>query len=208
MRNLLFLLITLGSFSCFGQDSLTTDSLAVNKSVVIKPQQKEKRKLNPLTASLWSTFIPGAGQIYNRKYWKAPLVWGGAAALYVTYDFYNKKHKFYHQILIYKDRGGSNEYLIPWIEANNPNDKFSKQSAADIAAEESSIILQRNNSARSTKQQYIILGSVFYILQIVDATVDAHFSQFDVSENLTLNVSPATFETAPWAQGLKLNFSF
>ena len=81
MRNFLFALITLLTIGSFAQGDSVPDSLKQAKnSVFIKKDttkaKKEKYKLNPMTASLLSTFVPGAGQIYNRKYWKAPIVWG------------------------------------------------------------------------------------------------------------------------------------
>ena len=209
MRNFLLTALTFILISGSVYSQAPTDSLNQSgKSVVIKDttNTKQKRALNPMTASLLSTFVPGAGQIYNRKYWKAPIVWGGAAGLYLMYDFYNRKHHFYHQILIYKDRGGTDSYIIPF--AQQYGGEFTTEPAATIAGLSQSDVQLRNDAARKRKQQVIVGATIFYVLQIVDATVDAHFSQFDVSEDLSLNVSPAYFQSAPYAQGVKLSFSF
>ena len=115
MRNILLLFLLTISTISFTQENQKTDSLNQGGKSLVK-QKKEPYNLNPMVSSLLSTFIPGSGQIYNRKYWKAPLVWGGGIALYLTYDHYNRRHHFYHQILIYKDRGGASSYIIPYAE--------------------------------------------------------------------------------------------
>ena len=114
MHKFIFPLLIFISTCGFGQNTFESNTLIqTKKSIVVKDTSKVKKKyaLNPKTSSLLSAFIPGAGQIYNRKYWKAPIVWGGAIGLYLTYDFYNSQHSFYHQILIYKDRYTSDEYI-------------------------------------------------------------------------------------------------
>ncbi|MAS51902.1 MAG: hypothetical protein CMD20_01730, partial [Flavobacteriales bacterium] len=118
----------------------------------------------------------------------------------------NRQHKFWHQILIYKDRYSSNEFLIPFIEENEKG--FSNKSPKEISEFSKEEIQGYNDFAKNRKQQVIIGASVFYLFQIVDATVDAHFSQFDVSEDLSLKISPASFLNAPFAQGVRLSFSF
>ena len=119
MHKFIFPLLLLISICGFTQNTTGKHKFAQKKkSVVVKDSTKVRKnhELNPLTSSLLSTFIPGAGQIYNRKYWKAPIVWGGALAFYYSYDFFSKQHEFWHQILIYKDRYNSNEYIIPFVE--------------------------------------------------------------------------------------------
>jgi len=210
MHNFFFPLLIFISSCGFSQNTLQPNILnnKKKKSIVVKDTSNVKKKylLNPLTASLLSTFIPGAGQIYNRKYWKAPLVWGGAISLYFTYDFFKRQHTFWHQILIYKDRYNSNEYIIPFAEKYGS--EFSYKSAEEIAEFQKSDIQTYHDFANKRKQQIIIGSSIFYLFQIVDATVDAHFSQFDISEDLSLKISPANFIRAPYAQGVKLSFSF
>jgi phosphotransferase system IIB component len=209
MHKFIFPLLIFISTCGFGQNTFEPNtSIQTRKSIVVKDTSKVKKKyaLNPKTSSLLSAFIPGAGQIYNRKYWKAPIVWGGAISLYYTYDFFNRQHKFWHQILIYKDRYSSNEFLIPFIEENEKG--FSNKSPKEISEFSKEEIQGYNDFAKNRKQQVIIGASVFYLFQIVDATVDAHFSQFDVSEDLSLKISPASFLNAPFAQGVRLSFSF
>lgn len=211
MRKFLLLLLILTQHFGFTQNDTVPDSaLSVKKSVVEIPdtskKDKVKKPLNPMKASLLAAVLPGAGQIYNRKYWKAPIVWGGGITLYLMYDHYNRRHHFWHQILIYKDRGGAPEFIEPYVEQNGS--EFTDVPPSIVANYTQSNTQLKNDAARKRKQQIIIWSSLFYVLQIVDATVDAHFSTFDVSEELTLNIAPAIFETAPWAQGIKLSLRF
>jgi hypothetical protein len=203
-----YFLILISSCGLSQITSEPIDSIQLGKTVLQKDTLVSKKRypLNPLVSSLLSTFIPGAGQIYNRKYWKAPVVWGGSLLLYINYHAFNRKHSFYHQILIYKDRYSSDEYIIPFAEKYG--DEFTDESAKFISELSKNEIQLRNDLAKKRRQQIIIGSLVFHLLQVVDATVDAHFYQFNVSEDLSLNVTPAIFESAPYAQGIKLSFNF
>ncbi len=181
------------------QQQTVQDADTSSKSKVVKPR-------SPLKASLLATALPGAGQIYNRKYWKAPIVIGGGITFYLMYDHYNRRHDFWHQILVYKDRGGTDDFIVPFAEKYG--EEFTNESPEFIAVMDQTTVQLRNDAARKRKQQIIIWSALFYVAQIVDATVDAHFSTFDVTEELSLDISPASFQSAPWAHGVKLSFSF
>ena len=195
--------------ACSAQkDSLPYNTINTIESKVtdsIKPPKVLKQK-SPLKASLLSTFIPGAGQIYNGKYWKAPIVWGGFARLIWMYDIYSKRHNFYNQILIYKDRGGTDQPLIDYVELTN--NEFSQFSGTQLAAMTIGTVSGYSEDMRKRRQQVIIGSAVFYLFQIVDASVDAHFSTFDVSDDLTLIIQPAQFPASFRANGLNLSFNF
>lgn len=211
MHKYFFVFLVIFCGKGYTQNNLVTnnESLEDAKSFVIKQNDETVRKkypLNPNTASILSAIIPGSGQIYNRKYWKAPIIWGGAISIFLGYDFYKREENFYHQIAIFKDRYSSDEFLKPYIEANKID--FTNEPTDQIANLSLSTVLQRTDNARATKQQLIVLGALFYLIQVVEASVDAHFDGFDVSEDLTMNISPATFNHASWANGLKLSFRF
>lgn len=212
MDKFFFLVLVLSCFVSISQNHKTKDSTSLSKqeSFVFKEKKaapvKPRHTLNPMAASLLSAVLPGSGQFYNRKYWKAPIVWGGAATLYTVYNFYNRKHNFYHQIAIYNDRYSSEEFLTPFVDANRK--EFTSETTNYIVNLEQSILLKRSDNARARKQQFVLYGALFYIAQIVDATVDAHFDGFDVSKELTLNISPAYFQNTPFANGVRFSISF
>ena len=172
------LLFFLGLNTAFAQqkkDSTVKKIGAVKKEKVFDSTGREIKVFNPRTATLRSAMVPGWGQIYNKKYWKLPLVYG---ALGVTAGvfFYNvKTYKLLRLAYLYKtDKDPSNDVLI--------DPQFSKLDA-------SSIKLYRN-SFRQNVDYSVLFFIVFWGLNVVDATVDAQLKAFDVNDNLSLKLSP------------------
>ncbi len=136
---------------------ITKDTLTV-KPTVIDP-------LRPSKAAFYSAILPGLGQAYNKRYWKIPLVYG---AIGTTLYFYNDNNKKYHQYRdAYKRRqAGFSDDQFDYLDDNRL-----------ISAQR---FYQRNRDLS------LLLTAAFYILNIVDANVDAHLMQFNVNENLSL----------------------
>ena len=121
--------------------------------------------LSPSRAAFYSAVLPGLGQIYNKSYWKLPLVYGGiGAGLYFYFDNQNTYLEFRD---IYKRR-----------LSGHRDDKYSY--VDDDRIRRSMRIAQRQRDLSLA----ITVG--LYILNIVDANVDAHLKQFDISEDLTV----------------------
>ena len=194
-----FLFIT----STFSWAGVTIDSTKVNS--IVKKSRKPK---DPLKASILSCIIPGAGQIYNRKWWKAPIVWGGFISAIVVHDFYYDKHKFYHQILIYKDQQVNETTIASYADNNKNGDRFTDRSGAEIAALDQFKIQNYNDAAEKKKQQVYLMSTLFYILQIVDASVDAHFSRYDISDDLSLQIKPSLIQNqTSYSPGIQFKLS-
>nr|WP_315200914.1 DUF5683 domain-containing protein [uncultured Flavobacterium sp.] len=158
------------------------------------PQSKDTLKsididpLTPAKAAFYSAILPGLGQAYNKKYWKIPLVYGAmGTSLYLYVD--NKK-KYHEYRDAYKGR-----------LSGNPNPNYSKLSDTQlISAQE---FYQRNASLSGL----FVIG--FYVLNIIDANVDAALIQFNV--NQTLSVRPEITPDAVTLKsnlGLTLNYRF
>jgi len=123
---------------------------------------------SPRKAAMLSAVLPGSGQIYNRKYWKVPIVYLGMGGLVYgaiwnsqLYDEYFDKYK-------YMTETGINDYqgqTLPEVE------------------------FYKNRSLRY-KNMMLIFSVAFYALQIVDANVDAHLLDYDISEDISLVVDP------------------
>lgn len=148
---------------------------------------------NPKQASLMSAVVPGLGQIYNKKYWKLPIIYGGmgAAAYFVLSNRkqYLALKKAYIQDINTED-GDVSIYHTRGV------DKASIQAAA---------------VQYKTWMEYAYIGmGAIYFLQIVDAAVDAHLYYFDVSDDLSLQVTPTIQYTANRTpvNGLSLRFTF
>ena len=145
-----------------------------------------RERHSPRRATILSAVIPGAGQIYNRKYWKAPIVWGG---LGVCYYFINENNKQYHR---YRDA-----YLALVDGDPATIDEFNGQ----FTGPQVRGVMETYQRWRDLS--YIAIAGM-YILNIVDASVDAHFVRFDVSPDLSLNVGPSLQTAALGGAGLSL----
>jgi hypothetical protein len=133
---------------------------------------KKANTHNPKLAILLSAIVPGTGQIYNQKYWKTPLVWAGIGTCIY---FVRSNH------ILYKDYKGA---LLQRADTSiKEPDKY-----LDIYSTEQLISLQ--DQYRQNRDLFIIVSSLVYVLNIVDALVDAHLFSFDVSDDLSLNWQP------------------
>ena len=142
--------------------------------------------LRPAKAAFYSAIVPGLGQAYNKKYWKIPLVYG---AMGTSMYFYLDNNKNYHKFRdAYKQR-----------LAGIYTDEYGFLDNARL------IKVQRTYERNRDLSLLITVG--FYILNIVEANVDAHLMQFNVSEKLTLNPQLIQDErTAKPSFGLTLNY--
>jgi len=149
----------------------TTDSLKVKKeerAMVVNDSILPKEEYNPLApakAAFYSAVVPGLGQVYNKKYWKIPIIYAGmAAGVY----FYKQQDDEYDRFRdAYKRR-----------LAGYDDDEF--QGISDDR------LINAQKSAQKNKSISIIVTVAFYLLNVVDANVDAHLRQYEVSEDLSL----------------------
>lgn len=128
--------------------------------------QSKVKAHSPKLAGTWSAIIPGAGQIYNGKYWKLGLVYGGLGGLGYLISSNNRTYRSYRSVIRFRT-------------GNNPggSDLFPDYSTDQL--------LSLQDQARRNRDLFIIGGTVVYMLQIVDAIVDAHLKTFDVSDDLS-----------------------
>nr|WP_232505681.1 DUF5683 domain-containing protein [Flavobacterium crassostreae] len=160
--------------------------------LIIKDTLKTtSRSIDPLTpakAAFYSAILPGLGQAYNKKYWKIPLVYGAMGTSLYFYLDSNKKHNQYRDA--YKRR----------LEGYK-DDAFSNLDDSRLIAAQK--FYQRNRDLSAL----ITVG--FYVLNIIDANVDAALLQFNVDQNLSvkpvLYSNDVTFKTNV---GLTLNYCF
>jgi len=145
-------------------------------------------KPSPKKASIYSAICPGLGQIYNHKYWKVPIVYVGLGfcAGSVIYNARNYKH--------YKDK------YIYMLDHNLT--EYQNQSLAEVK--------WYKNTHKRYRDLWAIITAGFYALQIVDASVDAHLYDFDVSDDLSLIVDPvlSPFEPGGYSFGLRCCLNF
>jgi hypothetical protein len=146
-------------------------------------------RFDPRKALLYAAVLPGLGQIYNKKYWKLPLVYGGMIGFGYGINFYQEGYVKYK------------EELFDLLDSD------SNLSASGFTEDQLRTIVDRY---RRERDFFIILMAGMYLLQIVDAHVDAHLKEFDINPNLHVRVQP-TWETDVMTgrtAGLSLKFRF
>lgn len=142
----------------------TLDSLSLNKR-------------SPNLAAGLSAILPGLGQAYNKKYWKIPVIYAGLGTLtYLTY----RNHNYYMDFQnAYKNLAETNPNGLYYMY----NTSFTLQG-----------LEAGKNYYRRYRDMYAIFTVGFYILNIIDAAVDAYLFDFDVSDDLSLHIMPNFFK--------------
>lgn len=168
--------------------SLAFNGLYAQKQPVDSLSERSRKGAN--TAALCSAILPGAGQIYNHKYWKFPIVVGGFAALYYVSAFNNQNYQDFRQAYINRIDGDSLS-----------TDPYPTYTVDDIR-------VRKDYYRRNRDFCYILMGGL-YILNIVDAYVDAQLKDFDVSDDLSIRVSPDVqlLPTTQWYGGMSLTLT-
>jgi hypothetical protein len=147
-------------------------------------------------ATFYSMALPGLGQAYNHKYWKIPVIYAGFGTLAYFIHVNNKKYKDFKEAYVWKVDTASNK-----PEIDNPY--YLKYDASQL--------LEGENYYRRNLEVSIIFTTVLYILNVVDAAVDAHFFDYSVSEDLSLRVDPFISPPSMAAKqggGFKITLSF
>ena len=151
-------------------------------------------------ATTLSTICPGAGQIYNKSYWRVPIVIGGMASTIYTIDWNNRGYKRF-----------KTAYSLRVDYDKNP-DKYPGGAADEFRGAYSATFLKNlKDSYRRNRDLCILLTAGVYMLQIIDAHVDAHLQDYDISDDLTMNLEPYidySYEESQPLFGFNLNFKF
>lgn len=154
-----------------GTPDVSSDSLRTAIKKTKGSERTPEKRHSPSQAAWKAAALPGWGQIYNRKYWKLPIVYGGLGGLGYWVYFNADQHRYYRQAYIAKtDEDPSTPDVLPF-------------------ASEASI-LQTKEFYRRQLDASVLITVAFYGLQIIDAVVDAHLFHFDVSDELSLDWTP------------------
>lgn len=172
-RIIIILAVFITNSQIFAQ-KVNLDSLASDTISTIKIEKSH----SPTKATLLSTFVPGAGQIYNKKYWKVPIVY---ATIGTSIYFAITNHK---NFVDFKEA-----YLFRIDDNPNTIDEYT-----NVLSEEG-LKANMDYHQRNRDLSYIFAG-VFYIINIVDAAVDAHLFNFPKNDKLSFNLQPSINYTA------------
>lgn len=137
---------------------------------------------NPTKATWIALVIPGGGQIYNRKYWKLPIFYGGFAGCAYALTWNNKMYKDYSAA--YKDAVNENWTSSSITDLLPPNHNYTETQLTDI-------LRKRKDTYRRYRDLSIFAFIGVYLLSVVDAYVDAELSNFDITPDLSMRVEPA-----------------
>ena len=192
---LLLILLPAGAGAQEERDSLLlarVDSLALQAQELF--QKRNDFVPNPKRALWLALVLPGGGQIYNRKYWKLPIVYGGSLGCYYALSWNNQMLRDYSQA-----------YLD--IMDDDPNTKSYEKMLPlnyNISGRESqfqTIFKNKKNYYRKYRDMSILAFAAVYAIAVIDAYVDAELSTFDISPDLSLEWAPAVVTTNPASRG-------
>ena len=154
----------------YSEDNIILAEGGVQEIVTETPRNR------PNKVALYSAILPGLGQFYNKKGWKIPIIYGGATFLVFGAVNSNTQYQFFRDAL--------------FLEVDGNPDTIN-----DTGLNESQI-RRRVDFYRRNRDYFIILTGALYLLNILDAHVDAHLREFDINENLALNIKPAMVQNS------------
>ena len=165
-------ILTVVILLCMSLFAYSQEIKTPNASRVKAEDSVQVAKHSPTAAMLWS-IIPGGGQIYNKKYWKVPIVYGLLDASCYFLTKYASDMMLYRREFINR-RDGNIDDLIPGL-ADTPDEN----------------ILAMKQTSQRNMEICIAATAIIYTLNFIDAMVDAHLYYFDVSDDLSLFWSPS-----------------
>ena len=188
----IILLLFFGLF--FSQEIKPFDTIKTEKQVVEEIEKANVstiQKYNTTKAGLYSAVFPGLGQYYNKKYWKIPIVWGAVGTGVGIIVYNDKQYRRYRTAFLAELNGQPHEFDdLPYVDAT--------------------VLGNTQDRAKRQRDYAIAITGVLYILNIVDAVVDAHL--YDQKKDPDLAIKPTIIYddlgVANGKAGLSLSFRF
>ncbi len=170
-------------------------------------QLKETWVPNPKKALWLAIAFPGGGQIYNRKYWKLPLIYGGFLGCFYAISWNNTMYRDYSQAFVDimdndPNTNSYNNFLPPTYDVNANLERLQN------------LFKKKKNYYRRYRDMSIFIAIGVYALSVIDAYVDAELSSFDISKDLSMKVKPSVITDKAMANtngnsyGLKCAIAF
>lgn len=183
--------------SPFLEDTIKVDTINLKFPLDEKKLKKQQRDLkkaqfvpDPQRALWLALVIPGAGQIYNRKYWKLPLVYGGFLGCTYAFTWNQQMYSDYSQAYldIMDDNPATQSYkdfLPPNFDITGREDRYKE------------IFKNKKNTYRRWRDLSVFCFAGVYLLSVIDAYVDAQLSEFDITPDLSMRFEPTVINTNP-----------
>lgn len=159
------------------------DSLQTNleKQGIVVDASITKKKVNPLApskAAFYSAVLPGLGQIYNRRYWKVPIVYAAIGTGIYAYNFNNSEYNRFRDAFKRRRAGFTDDEF------------FGEGRAADDPLLSNEVLQNQQERFQRDRDLALLITIGLYVLNILDANVDSHLKQFNVDEDLSLDIRP------------------
>ncbi|HTF81195.1 MAG TPA: DUF5683 domain-containing protein [Cytophagales bacterium] len=181
-------------------------------SIVLKPDssdaattvvKKDKKWSKPAKAALMSTVLPGLGQVYNNRIWKVPIVYGLILGSAYMVHYNSREFKKYDYVYT---RMTAPEKLVGSKTYNNLDTAAVYQTYGGYSED---YIRYNATYHRDWRDKFVIITVLMYAANIIDAHVDAHLKDFNVSEDVSMRVRPSILPTYRGIQSsLELSFYF
>ncbi len=172
-----------------------SNKVQVKKEPVLKDSARLAIEAMPRRAAMRSLMLPGLGQIYNKRWWKVPLVYGGFIGIGLVFEFNQRNYQVFLKEAQFRE-------LNPEKTENPLYSGYTNEG-----------IIQIKDAYRRDRDLSVLAGLGFYAITIIDAYVDAKFFRFDISDELSLKVQPSVSQMPVHASafspavGLKLKLS-
>ncbi len=163
------------------QDTIVDRS---NPEVVVKADRVKKKAINPLApskAAFYSAVLPGLGQVYNQRYWKVPIVFGAIGTGVYAYIYNDDLYDRFRDAFKRRRAGFTDD---EFYDINNSGVVPGSPDLSDEALQDAQERYQRDRDLA------LVITIGLYALNIIDANVDAHLKQFNVDEDLSLELKP------------------
>ncbi len=161
----------LSLFILFFSANINAQEKSDKKTDLNSIRSVEYNPLAPAKAAFYSAVLPGLGQAYNKKYWKIPFVYAAIGTSIYVYDFNDTAYNRYRTA--YK------------LRLAGKQDEFTKDDGSITLSNNALITAQK--SFKKDRDLSLLVTGLFYVLQIVEASVNAHLIQFNIDDNLSFN---------------------
>lgn len=193
MKRFTIIVLIMLSFSAKGWSQGSTE--VIEASTLVNNTSSEYKPMDPLApsrAAFYSAIVPGLGQIFNKKYWKLPLVYAAVGTPIYFYLDNDSKYRDYR-----------NEYKKRLRGIYNTEDPIFGQLDNDR-------VIQGQQFYQRNRDLSLVVAIGFYILNVVDANIDAHLMQFNVNDKLTIQpameYNPRDFNQYQYAINIQYSF--
>lgn len=179
---------------------VSTQKALKDTSFTIVKNKKHEKWSRPKKTMVLAMLMPGAGQVYNQKYWKLPILYAGVGA--VVYFLYTNQKT-------YNELKGAYTYYNTMLTANHAfSFSFPSSNTGNTYTSVNQLATDRD-TYRRYRDMSIAGAAVLYVISVLDAYVDAHLRTFDLNPDLSVSINPLFYKNnTTFVTGISLNFNF